>query len=71
MKISADTTIEELLEQHPELNREFVRLGLPCFVCGEPVWGTVADVCHRHHRDPAEVLAVLNAAREAGSRGEP
>ncbi len=67
MKVGADTVIEELLEQHPELNRVFVRLGLPCFVCGEPVWGTVADVCRRHRRDPARVLAALNAALEAGS----
>ncbi len=67
MKAGPDTVIEELLESHPELNRVFVRLGLPCFVCGEPVWGTVGELCERLHQDPDQVLAALNAALESGN----
>jgi len=57
--INGDTRIEELLEQHPGLAGVFVRIGLPCFVCGEPVWGTVAELCRKHGRDLDEVLEVL------------
>ena len=62
MKLRADLVVEEVLESHPELNRVFVRLGLPCFVCGEPVWGTIAELCRRHGQDPDKVLAALNRA---------
>ncbi len=66
--IDGDTFIEELLEQHPDLAGVFVRIGLPCFVCGEPAWGTVGELCERHGRDLTEVLSALRAA--AGKPGQ-
>ena len=60
--IDGDTLIEELLEKHPGLTGVFVRIGLPCFVCGEPAWGTVGELCQRHGRDLTEVLSALRAA---------
>jgi len=59
--INGDTLIEDLLEKHPELAGVFVRLGLPCFTCGEPAWGTVGELCERHGRNRTEVLAELRA----------
>lgn len=66
--IDGDTLIEELLEQHPDLAGVFVRIGLPCFVCGEPAWGTVGELCERHGRDLTDVLSALRAA--AGRPGQ-
>ncbi|MBN2464740.1 DUF1858 domain-containing protein [candidate division WOR-3 bacterium] len=60
--IDGDTLIEELLERHPDLAGVFVRIGLPCFTCGEPAWGTVGELCARHGRDLGEVLSALRAA---------
>jgi hypothetical protein len=60
--IDGDTPIEDLLERHPGLAGVFVRIGLPCFVCGEPAWGTVGELCERHGRDLTEVLSALRAA---------
>ena len=51
-----------VLEQHSDLNRVFIRFKLPCFVCGEPVWGTVGEICRSHGVDPARVVAALNQA---------
>jgi hypothetical protein len=67
--IDGDTRIEELLEQYPVLAGVFVRHGLPCFVCGEPAWGTIGDLCKQHGHDLSEVLSVLRAA--AGKSGKP
>jgi hypothetical protein len=64
VKFTVSTTVEEVLEQKPGTARVFVEMGLPCFVCGEPVWGTVAELCERHGKDLARVLDALNRAPE-------
>ncbi|MEO0086411.1 MAG: DUF1858 domain-containing protein [candidate division WOR-3 bacterium] len=66
--VDQNTTIEDLLERYPSMAGVFVRLGLPCLVCGEPVWGTVGELCEKHGRNPAEVLAALNAAAQDQDR---
>ncbi len=68
MTVTEESVIEELLEQRPDLNRVFIRFRLPCFVCGEPAWGTVGDVCRRHGVGPAEVVAALNQALAESDR---
>lgn len=62
MVIDRNTRIDELLERHPALAGVFVQLGLPCFVCGEPAWGTIGELCVRRSRNPDEVLSALRAA---------
>ncbi|MFO7650601.1 MAG: DUF1858 domain-containing protein [bacterium] len=62
MKLTAETTVEDVLAQAPGTAGVFVELGLPCFVCGEPAWGTVGELCERHGKDVAAVLAALNRA---------
>lgn len=42
-KIEKDTTIEEIVEEHPELVRPMQEMGIQCMVCGEPVWGTLEE----------------------------
>jgi hypothetical protein len=41
--IARTTRIEDLLAEHPEVVGVFVHRGIPCLVCGEPVWGTVEE----------------------------
>jgi hypothetical protein len=42
--ISADITIEQLIKDYPGAVRFLIEKGLPCVVCGEPFWGTLADL---------------------------
>ena len=43
-KIQADQPVEDLVESHPALVGFLVHKGLPCLVCGEPFWGTLAEL---------------------------
>jgi hybrid cluster-associated redox disulfide protein len=63
-KVTADTLVEEVLSRKPATAQVFVRLGLPCVVCGEPAWGTVAELCARHKKDLEPVLDALNRAAD-------
>ena len=42
--INRDTTIETIVEQHPQLIRPLRDLGIVCIRCGEPIWGTLEEV---------------------------
>ncbi len=41
--ITADTTIEEIVNDYPELVRPLMEYGIKCVVCGEPIWGTLQE----------------------------
>ena len=71
MTIRAGSAIEDILAARPALSRTFVRLGLPCYECGEPAWGTVGELCARHNRDLDEVLRALNADAASGETTGP
>lgn len=51
-KITPDTTIEEIVEDYPELVRPLREFGIKCIACGEPVWGTL--------KENAEVKGIKN-----------
>ncbi len=55
-----NSTIEEILAAAPAAARVLVEFGMPCFVCGEPVWGTVGELCRKYDKDVAVVLDRLN-----------
>lgn len=59
-KITKDVTIEEILELFPESVKIFMDFGVPCLVCGEPLWGTVEEVAEKYHVDLTELLERLN-----------
>jgi len=42
-KIDKDMTIEEIVEEHPQLIKPMQEMGIQCMVCGEPVWGTLEE----------------------------
>ncbi len=41
--IHADTTIEEIVQDYPELIRPLMQFGIKCVMCGEPIWGTLKE----------------------------
>jgi hybrid cluster-associated redox disulfide protein len=63
--ITGSTTIEEILEHYPNTVKVFMDFGVPCLVCGEPLWGTVEEVAEKYHADLTQLLEQLNNA--AGS----
>jgi iron-sulfur cluster repair protein YtfE (RIC family) len=47
MNITGNTMIEDLVEQLPESVSFLREKGIVCIVCGEPVWGTLAEVARQ------------------------
>jgi methionine synthase II (cobalamin-independent) len=41
--ITGSTTLEELVAALPEAVSVLAKRGIRCIVCGEPVWGTLAE----------------------------
>jgi len=57
-----DVTIEDLLDRAPKANLFLIERGLPCLVCGEPFWGTLADLARRNGiEDIDSLIADMNA----------
>lgn len=42
--ITADILVEDLVSQYPKLIRPLAEHNLVCIACGEPVWGTLAEL---------------------------
>jgi hypothetical protein len=40
-RIGRQTSIEAIVEHHPELIRPLRESGIVCTRCGEPIWGTL------------------------------
>lgn len=47
MKITPETSIEEIIERYPKLVNPLASYGIACVVCGEPIWGTLEEVVER------------------------
>lgn len=66
MKITRESVLEEVITRYPQSVEVFIRFGMPCFVCGEPAWGTVGENINRHKvADPEKLLEELNEVAEA------
>jgi hybrid cluster-associated redox disulfide protein len=59
-KISSGTTVEELLERYPGTIKIFMDFGIPCFVCGEPLWGTIEETAVNYGVDLSLLLERLS-----------
>lgn len=65
MKITKESVLEEIITAYPETVQVFIRFGMPCFVCGEPAWGTVGENMDRHKvADPEKLMEELNKVAE-------
>lgn len=65
MEIGADTLIEELVAELPTSVRILREHGIVCIRCGEPFWGTLAELAASKGITALEpILAELRAAEE-------
>ncbi|MBD3223899.1 MAG: DUF1858 domain-containing protein [Caldithrix sp.] len=61
MYIDGNMEIEDIIEEYPQLIKPMQKLGVQCMVCGEPVWGTLAEKVDEKGLDLEEILTRLNA----------
>ena len=58
-EITRDISIEDLVEQLPDAVGVLIQAGLPCVVCGEPFWGTLADLAAQKGWDDDRIDALV------------
>ncbi|GAB4328651.1 MAG: hypothetical protein Kow0037_03140 [Calditrichia bacterium] len=66
MKITEDTTIEEIVTNYPKLVRPLMEYGIKCIACGEPVWGTLKENAdEKGIKNLSEIIGELNRIVES------
>jgi hypothetical protein len=58
-EIKRTTTIENLVEDVPGVVSYLIERGLPCIVCGQPVWGTLEDIARDRGLSDVDVEALV------------
>ncbi len=69
--ISADTSIEELIEVCPAAVKFLLDRGIRCIQCGEPVWKSLGELLWEERvEDPDEAIRQLDelAGRGCGDK---
>lgn len=68
MTITADTPIEDLVEQHPIAVRILSDFNIVCIRCGEPYWGSLGELAaEKGVEDLEPVLAALREALDSNT----
>jgi len=57
--IQRTVIIEDLIREHPESVGFMLKQRLPCYVCGEPTWGTLEEVARRSGKSESEIDALV------------
>ena len=57
--IDPEITVEELVEEYPAAVGFLAERGIVCLRCGEPLWGTLADIIEAKNLGVAETIADL------------
>jgi len=57
--IKADIKIDDLIRQYPDAVGFLIKKGLPCVVCGEPFWGTLAELAAQKGFSNKQIDALL------------
>ena len=60
--ISKDTTIEEIVNDYPELIKILSEYNIKCIACGEPIWGTLEENAkEKNIKDIDKIIDGLNS----------
>ncbi|HHS49993.1 MAG TPA: hypothetical protein ENN07_02640 [candidate division Zixibacteria bacterium] len=60
MLVESDMPVEILLDIFPKSHKWLLERGIHCTQCGEPVWGTIAELIESKGLPVDELLAELN-----------
>lgn len=63
-EITPEITIEDLVNHYPGVSAILINKGLPCIVCGEPVWGTLQELAMDKHYSEEQVYELVNTLKE-------
>jgi hypothetical protein len=62
-EIRKEISIETLITEYPASVTFMVQEGLPCFVCGEPTWGTFEEMARRKGKSDEEIAMLVKTMR--------
>jgi len=54
-EIHRGISVEDLITHFPQTVAFMVQAGLPCFVCGEPTWGTFEEMARKKGKTESEI----------------
>jgi len=57
--IQADIKIDDLIGRYPDAVGFLIKKGLPCVVCGEPFWGTLAELARQKGFNEEQINALV------------
>lgn len=60
--IKATDSVEELVERYPALVGFLMDRGVVCIKCGEPFWGTLAELVESKGKDVKVIVEEINSA---------
>ena len=67
-ELTEESTIEELVTRFPQTVNVFIKHGIPCIVCGEPLWGTIKENAEKYGvKDLQSLMYELRSAIESGT----
>ncbi len=59
--IKPEDTIEDVITKYPKTVKIFMNFGIPCMVCGEPIWGTIKENAEKYGvKELDELIKALN-----------
>jgi len=61
--ITRETRTEDLVSAYPGVVGFLIEAGLPCVVCGEPFWGTLAELAVQKGWDDTAIDALVERLR--------
>ena len=65
MKITKNSTVEEVVLRYPDSVEIFFKYGIPAIACGTPIWGTIGENAERYNVSDVEgLLKELNELAE-------
>lgn len=62
--IKADIEIDDLIRRYPDAVGFLIKRGLPCVVCGEPFWGTLAELAGQKGFNEEQIDALVTDFNE-------
>lgn len=63
-EINPEITIEDLVNHYPGVSTLLINRGLPCIICGEPVWGTLRELAMDKHYSEYQITELVNLLKE-------
>jgi hypothetical protein len=65
-EITADTSIEDIVRERPDLVGRLAKLGVVCQKCSDPFWGTLGELCRIKGLDVDEIIRQINESLTQG-----